>query len=145
MRLYFILAAVFLLPLVPKWVFACADLVGDYQCEKISAKEDLEKIQLEIFKEEHFAVKQSRLGIGIGPLYLDNTERTSVDSQNISMQYIGRCLHQSALSIDIRQSYFGGLRVRFQHEIFVSEDGLELKITNYKVNSQPESHSYFCQ
>ncbi|MEC9283436.1 MAG: hypothetical protein VX642_12030 [Bdellovibrionota bacterium] len=133
MRIFVIIAFVFIVPFIPKLVWSCESIVGEYKC----GNNDNEKTLVSLAESNPYSMKQTKLGIALGPLELDGTKRKTLKSGNVEVLYQGQCLSESSLKIELEQIYFGGLKVRFDHELYVENDQLFLKITDYKIGKDP--------
>lgn len=141
MRIFVIIAFVFVVPFIPKLLWSCENIVGEYQCS--SDSNDL--TNLSITQSSPYSMKQTKMGIALGPLELDATKRKTLKSGNVEVLYKGQCFDSSTLKVEMEQIYFGGLKVRFDHEVYVENDQLFLKITDYKIGKDPVVRVLACK
>ena len=140
MKIFLFISLVFIVPMIPKLLFSCEYLVGTYQCG--GSGDD--GTQVEILESAPYSMKQTKLGIALGPLELDNTLRTSLSSNNVEVVYQGNCIDQENLKVEMEQIYFGGFKVRFDHELYAEDKKVFLRVTNYRTGNSKEVKTLAC-
>ena len=130
-----------LLSVLSSPAIACDYLEATWTCKGESGDEQT----LEITRSEHFNLKQTKMGIAMGPFVLDGTERSSIDSRNIQMIYTGSCTSEESLSLTVDQVYFGGLKVNFINNInLISKFEMSLETINNPPNGRQTIKNYHC-
>jgi hypothetical protein len=130
-----------LLSILSSTAIACDYLEAKWTCKGKAGDDQI----IEITRNDHFALKQTKMGIEMGPFILDGTERSSIDSRNIQMIYTGNCTSEESLSVSVDQIYFGGLKVNFVNNInLVSKFEMNLETINNPPNGRRTVNNFHC-
>lgn len=120
---------------------ACDYLVGKWNCTFSNG----DKSEIEITDGNGVLLRQTKMGVVLGPLLIDGKPHTHIDSTRVKMNYQGICQSEYELMLDVEQVYMGGFKVRFDEHFIVNENKeMKLTVTDRKPGRAPTSKSTVC-
>lgn len=128
--------------LIANDLYSCDYLIGKWNCSFSNG----DTTELEITESEAVFLKQTKMGIVLGPFNLDGKEHTHLDSSRVQMNYLGKCENPYEINLTVEQIYFGGLSVSFDENFKVNENKeLLFTLTDRKPGKPPQTKKTICQ